>query len=55
MMFNIMSVRLRVKKELYDRVVIPTLTYGAEYLGMRLKERRKLDITEMNCLERMWL
>ena len=33
-MFNIDSVSLGVKRELYERVVVPTVTYGAETWGI---------------------
>ena len=29
---------------LYERVVVPTLTYGADALSMRINERHKLDM-----------
>jgi len=43
MMFNVRS----VKRELYRRVVAPTLTYGADTWGMRMTETSYMEI---NCL-----
>ena len=39
-----------MKKELYEREVAPTLTYGAEVWVMRMDKKHKLDLMEMNCL-----
>ena len=47
------SVTLGVKKELYERIVVPTVMYGSESWGMRVEERNKLDVAEMNCLRSM--
>ena len=47
------SVTVRVKRELYERVVVPTVMYGSESWGMRVEERDKLDVAEMKCLRSM--
>merc|ERR1712002_202066 len=47
------SVNVRVKRELYERIVVPTVMYGSESWGMRVKERNKLDVAEMKCLRNM--
>ena len=47
------GVTLGVKRELYERIVVPTVMYGSESWGMRLEERNKLDVAEMNCLRNM--
>ena len=47
------GVTLGVKRELYERIVVPTVMYGFESWGMRLEERNKLDVAEMNCLRNM--
>ena len=44
MMFNIRSAGSGVKRNLYERVVVPTLMYAAETYGLRLNERHKLDV-----------
>ena len=41
---------IKVKKCLYERVIVPTALYGAETWGMRSAKGRKLNILEMNCL-----
>ena len=45
--------KLGVKRELYERIVVPTVMYGLEAWAMRVEERNKLDVTEMNCLRSM--
>ena len=45
------SVTLGVKRELYERIVMQTVMYGSESWGMRLEERNKLDVAEINCLQ----
>ena len=47
------SVTVGVKRELYERIVVPTVMYGSESWGMRVEERNKLDVAEMNCLRNM--
>ena len=47
------SVTLGVKRELYERIVVLTVMYGSESRGMRVRERTKLDMAEMNCLRSM--
>ena len=44
------SVTVSVKRELYERIVVPTVMYGSESWGMKVKERDKLDVAEMKCL-----
>ena len=44
MMFNSRSVGLSVKKELYERWVVPTIKYETDTWDMRMDERHKLDV-----------
>ena len=44
---------MNVKKELYEKVVVPTVTYGSECWGMKVVERQKLNVFEMKCLRSM--
>ena len=44
---------VRVKRELYERIVGPTIIYGSESWGMKVKERDKLNVAEMECLRIM--
>ena len=39
-----------VKRELYERVVIPTVVYGSETWSLSAQERRKIEVFEMMCL-----
>ena len=41
---------IKVKKCLYEGVIVPTALYGAEAWGMRSAERRKVNVLEMKCL-----
>ena len=41
---------IKAKKYLYEGVIVPTALYGAEALGMRSAERRKVNVLEMKCL-----
>ena len=38
------SVNVWVKRELFERIVLPTVMYGSESWGMRVEERNKLDV-----------
>ena len=44
---------MNVKRELYERVIVPTVTYGSELWGMRVAERQKVNVFEMKCLRSM--
>ena len=39
-----------VKRELYERVVIPTVVYGSEMWSLSAQERIKIKVFEMMCL-----
>ena len=38
---------IKVKKRVYERVIVPTALYGAEAWGMRIAVRRKVNVFEM--------
>ena len=42
-----------VKKTLYQQVIVPTVTYGAETWGLREAEKNRLNVFEMKCLRPM--
>ena len=44
---------MNVKKVLYEKVVLPTVMYGSESWGMKVTERQKLNVFEMECLRSM--
>ena len=52
-LFNVRIVYVEAKSELYKRVVVPTVMYGSGAWGLRVEERRKLDVMEMRCLRSM--
>ena len=41
---------IKAKKCLYEGVIVPTALNGAEALGMRSAERRKVNVLEIKCL-----
>ena len=41
---------IKVRKCLYEGVIVPTVFCGAEAWGMRCTERRKVNVLEMKCL-----
>ena len=45
---------VRAKRELYERVVVPTVMYGSEAWGLGVEERRKLDVMEIRGLRSMY-
>ena len=47
------GLRLNVKKVLYEKVIVPTVTYGSELWGMKVSERQRLNVFEMKCLRSM--
>lgn len=51
--FKSRNVGLNVKRCVYERVIVPTVLYGAETWGLRESERRKLNVFEMKCLRSM--
>ena len=40
---------IKAKKCLYEGAIVPTTMYGAEALGMRSAERRKVNVLERKC------
>ena len=47
------GLEMAVKKTLYEKVIVPTVTYGSELWGMKERERQKLNVFEMRCLRSM--
>ena len=47
------SLSMDAKKCLYEKVIVPTVTYGAETWSVREAERKRLDVFEMRCLRSM--
>ena len=41
-----------MKTDWYEKKVAPTVTYGPEAWGMRIDDRSKLDVSEMERLRR---
>ena len=52
-LWNVRSVNVRAKRELYERLVVPTVLYGSEAWSLRVEERSKLDVMELICLRSM--
>ena len=50
LMFKVKSVSLGVKKELYESLLVSTVAYGVETLGMMKDERHKLGDLEIKCI-----
>jgi hypothetical protein len=46
-------VGMNAKRRLYESVVVPTVMYGSETWGLRVAERRQLNVLEMKCLRSM--
>ena len=51
--WRVKEVGMRVKKALYESIVVPTVLYGGESWGLRREDRDKLNVMEMNCLRNM--
>ena len=45
---------MRGERRTFERIVVPTVMYVSESWGMRVEERNKLDVAEMNCLRSMF-
>ena len=43
------TMSLGVKETLYQQVIVPTVTYGAETWVLKEAERHRLHVFEMNC------
>ena len=43
-----------LKREVYERVVIPTMVYGSETWSLSAQERRKIEVFEMMCLRNIY-
>ena len=42
-----------LEKNLYQQIIVPTVTYDAENCGLREAKRRRLIVFEMKCLRPM--
>ena len=51
--WRVKEVGMNAKRTLYESVIVPTVIYGGESWGLTVKERRRLDVMEMNCLRSM--
>ena len=51
--WRVKEVGMRVKKALYECIVVPTVLYGGDSWGLRKEDRDKLNVMEMNCLRNM--
>ena len=45
-MWKSRSLTVDLKRELYEKIVVPTVMYGSEFWGMKVEERGKLDVAE---------
>ena len=52
-MFGCRSLRMNVKKRLYEGIAVPTALYGAETWNMGMADKKRLDVVEMRCLRSM--
>ena len=44
---------MEVKRGLYESIIVPTALYGAETWGMKVAEKKRLNVLEMKCLRNM--
>ena len=47
------TISREVKRELYERVVVPTMVYGSETWSLSAQEKRKIEAFEMMCLRKV--
>ena len=48
--WRVRSLGVNVKRMMYERIVVPTVLYGAETWGLNVREKRRLNVMEMKCL-----
>ena len=49
-LWNENMISRKLKREYYERVVIPSVVYGSETLSLSEQERRKIKVFEVMCL-----
>ena len=47
------SFGMGIKRMMYERIVVPTVIYGAEAWWLKEREKRRLNVFEMKCLRKM--
>ena len=52
-MLSSRGLEIKAKKGLHEGIIVPMALYGAEAWGMRIAERRKVNVLEMKCLRRL--
>ena len=48
------SLGIDFKRMKYERIAVPTLLYRAETLGLKAREKRRLNVMEIMCLRRIF-
>ena len=51
--FKNRGVSMEVKRRLYESVIVPSALYGSETWGMKVVERRRMNVFDMRCLRYM--
>ena len=51
--FKNREVDMRTKRGLYESIIVPTALYGAETWGLKVEDKKRLDVMEMKCLRSM--
>ena len=41
---------VNVKKMMYESIVVPSVLYGADALGLKEREHKRLNVMEIKCL-----
>ena len=47
------EVDMRTKRGLYESIIVPTALYGAETWGLKVEDKKRLDVFENKCLRSM--
>ena len=50
-LFTVSRLSLGAKRELCERVVVPTVMHGAETCDMRMDESHETDVSQIKCLQ----
>ena len=50
--WKVRSLGIGVKRMMHEKIVVPTVIYGAKTWGLNVREKRRLNVKEMKCLRR---
>ena len=49
-LWKFMSLGVNIKRMMHEKIVVPSVLYGADTLGLKEREQKRLNVMEIKCL-----